>query len=91
MTPSSRQPPYPPVVDIKRLVMGPDLHLMTARRRLRYDLLYAVAALPFALLLGWLRDDDLTGYPLWFGGTWLVLGTAVAVGRFVMSRREGHG
>jgi hypothetical protein len=73
-------------VDVKRLLFVPDLQSMTPKRRLRHDLLYALAVLPFAMLLGLLLDDELTGYPLTFGGTWAALGTVMAVGRYVMSR-----
>ena len=63
---------------------------MTPQRRLRFDLLYAAAAVPFALLLGLLLDDDVKGYPLTFGATWAVLGTVVAVSRYVRSGRAAR-
>ena len=73
---------------LKRLLLGPDLQSMTPRRRLRHDLLYAFAVLPFAMLLGLLLNDDLTDYPLTFGGSWAVLGTVMAIGRYLMNRER---
>lgn len=75
-------------VDVKRLLFGSDLQSMTPTRRLRHDLLYAAAVLPFALLLGLLLDDELTDYPLTFGGSWVVIGTVMAVGRYLMNRER---
>lgn len=75
-------------MDLKRLLFGPDLRSITPQRRLRHDLLYAAAVLPFALLLGLLLGDDLTGYPLRFGLTWFVVFTVMAVGRYVVGKRH---
>ena len=72
-------------MDVKRLFIT-DFQSMTPKRRLRHDLLYALAALPFAMALGLLSNDALTGYPLTFGGTWAVLGTVMAVGRYLVNR-----
>ena len=73
-------------MDVRRLLLGRDLQSMTSTRRLRHDLLYAVTALPFALLFGLLLNDDVTGYPLTFGASWAVLGIAMALGRYFMNR-----
>lgn len=77
-------------MNLVRLLIGPDVRVMTPQRRLRHDLLYAVASIPFALLLGLLLDDELTGYPLAFGGTWATLGVVVAVGRHLRSKRRSR-
>ena len=50
--------------------------------------MYACLGPVLAVALGGLTGDDLTGYPLTFGATWLVLGLLVATVRYVVARRR---
>ncbi len=58
------------------------------QRRLVDDLLYACMGPVLALVLGRLMNDDLTGYPLTFGVTWLVVGLLMATSRYLLARRH---
>lgn len=61
---------------------------MTPKRRLRYDLLSAAAALPLAILLGLLLHEDLTGYPLTFGATFAVARSLLGARRYLIDRHR---